>query len=378
MDSREMTMLVFGEYRSGKSELVKKLIDPTKMFSQKYDQTFGAEHFKIESKKYNLHIWDISGDEKYDNLLSCYMRFDANVALICIDLFTPLSKRSVRESVASWLCKLRQHNSGVPVIIVGLGSDRADSGTLAEFEALAAQNANCQQPSGTGMDNNIYGFCVTSAKTTDGIRKLKNMTIRLMQHERLEDKLLTHEEEHEHDAMAAALSMAGCTANLSLLYTELLNLQRALDHIPDRTTVRRIGAEAETLVIALQNQNENHMAAIQAFEHNCRIVLHGKHPWKRKALKLVASVAIAATVAVITAVLGGFAGLALGAWTGPGAFVAALTSGFGLALVVITSLMGAAGGGLALFGLFRKRKEDLALDEACNSLRVRAAGIATT
>ncbi len=106
---------------------------------------------------------------------------------------------------------------------------------------------------------------------------------------------------------------------------------------------KEILRQAHTLITQLQDQAVDKDAAVKAFLTHCKSQLAPKHASIAKAVMIFA---VAAVVTVLAGVIGFGIGFVAGAWTGPGAFFAAIAAGAAAALsvVAIGSSLGLLGG----------------------------------
>lgn len=95
---------------------------------------------------------------------------------------------------------------------------------------------------------------------------------------------------------------------------------------------REILLQADKLVAELADPAADKDAAVKYFLANCKIQLTSKHTPIYKAIMIFA---IAAVVTVLAGVIGFGIGFVAGAWTGPGAFFAAIAAGAAAALSVV-------------------------------------------
>lgn len=101
--------------------------------------------------------------------------------------------------------------------------------------------------------------------------------------------------------------------------------------------------------------NELKQEAIKLFTKKCQSILRGNYSEVWNALLTVVA---AAVVTTLTAMLGFAIGLALGAWTGPGAFITALVGAkTAAASVVGASATFGVGAALTSYGLFKEQKK---------------------
>ena len=210
-------IIMLGDYSSGKTSIIKRLTDES--FNNMYSSTIGVdfnrkvfEHseifqdsvfleddsgsYKIQKKeyldnfqsankdfkkyhninksinkdhiKYNMMIWDTSGQEKFQTITSAYYRF-ISCAIFVFDITNRKSFYSINNWHSELLQKLEPTNiQHFPIILVGNKSDLSRSRTITtkEGEALAHKF------------NGLYIEC--SAKNNENIEELFIKAVKLL------------------------------------------------------------------------------------------------------------------------------------------------------------------------------------------------------
>jgi len=350
MSGQTVKMLVFGELRCGKTELIKKILNPHALFASAYNPTIMVNDLAKEAGDYHYQIWDASGDTKYDRIVSHYMK-DIDLGLLCIDLSVPVLNI---DRMRQCLAMVQAHQPDMAVIVVGTRYDLALPGAIQAFEELQSET--------------VRGYCRTSAQNNDGITNLCTMMKQVLNPQNPQNGMILQDMSTLHDPLATAISLAGSNGHPSLLLEKLQELEEVLKQVSDKKKRVQIAQEAETLIRALQNPSEDKANAITDFEQNCRLCLHGHDSWIKNTLKVVLALAVTACVFVLAATVGFGIGFALGAWTGPGAFFSGLAGGIGAGVIAASAVLGVMGGALVVFGLFGTYGENKRIQNAVDSV----------
>jgi hypothetical protein len=170
-----------------------------------------------------------------------------------------------------------------------------------------------------------------------------------------------------------------------------LDIDKAIDAIPSECELRKslvklkecisslpyekrlsVGSEAKALTDRFgKDTNTDMIKNIKLFEVNCLNILAGDHPIRQAAAKAVAVVAITAFVTVIAAMIGFGVGFAMGAWTGPGAFISGVLGGAAVASTVVKAscAVGLTAGALSLVGFYKASSAEKAVREVAASAK---------
>jgi Ras-related protein Rab-6A len=156
--SKNKYKVVFvGNSSAGKTSLVERFVN--NIFSEKSNCTIGVD-FLTKNVELNdndrmfLNLWDTSGQEKFDSILTGYFR-GCDAAVIVYDV----TDRNSFNDVEKWFTKIRHQASRPPIMfIVGTKADLKAEVTPEEAETLAM---------------NLGTFQLTaSAKTGENVRNL--------------------------------------------------------------------------------------------------------------------------------------------------------------------------------------------------------------
>lgn len=268
-----------------------------------------------------VSLWDTAGNERYYSTNLAFYR-GAHVGVFCIDLTDDsIDEQEIKRRVEDF----RKQAPNVPIICVGTKSDsiRANLYALERFKSKELFDS----------------FIITSAKNGENVETLFKL---ICQH---------------------------CVAKPPFSWDETVKtLQERIEELPKEKKIL-INKQLDELSKVLfaksyisDTKQMNKAKAIEDFANNCEIILEGKHPY---ILKTVLSVAAAAVILAVTALIGFTVGVACGCWTGPGAFFAGLLTGYTAAVAVASSstALGALTGGITAYGLFKPSKEMRALND---------------
>ncbi|HHF7365356.1 TPA: Rab family GTPase [Legionella bozemanae] len=314
-------VVFFGKYKSGKTQLNRRIaLQEQFEFQNEPHTTVGADFLTREIASDNTVIlWDTAGDERFQGMSSVFYK-GADVGIFCIDLTEEINEQEINKSIQEF----REFAPNVPIICVGTKSDspKANLNALKKIKS-----------------KEIAHFISTSAENGDNVNELFSIITQL------------------------------CKGKQYSLWGEAkAKLLLSLKELPDRKKLL-INQELIKLsrIIFVDTNNPSvtplHKAnAIEDFTNSCKVILEGQHP---NVLHAVLSVAAAAIVLTVTALIGFTIGVACSWWTGPGAFFAGLLSGYTAALAVASSstALSVVAGGITAYGLFKPTKEMNAISE---------------
>ncbi|PWY56276.1 Rho GTPase (Miro-like) protein, partial [Legionella qingyii] len=313
-------VVFFGKSGSGKTQIIRRAAGLSD-FKLNSPRTIGADFLarKIDSSS-SVSLWDTAGDERY-KLLSQVFYKGATAGVFCIDLTEEINEQEIIESIAEY----RQYVPNAPIICVGTKSDspKADKTALDKIKSRAL----------------FADFITTSACTGDNGEALFKI-------------ICKH-----------------CGAKLFLSWNEAVaTLQKSLKEISSNKSVlinEKLTTLSEVILAKTDDPSVNPKVkakAIEDFTNQCKAILEDE---RSDAYKAVLSVAAAAIVLTVTAIIGFSIGVACSWWTGPGAFFAGLASGYTAAVAVASSstVLGAVAGGVTAYGLFKPSKELYAINE---------------
>ncbi|QMT60376.1 Rab family GTPase [Legionella sp. PC997] len=312
-------VVFFGKSDSGKTQLNNRIANLN--FEDGAPLTIGADFLtrRIDSNN-SVSIWDTAGREKYKGMSKMFYR-GADVGVFCIDLTQEIKEEEILKSIQEF----RHYVPTAPIICVGTKSDspKADVKALDRIKSKEL----------------FADFIITSAKDDKNVENLFGLICKYCS-----AKLLSLWNEN---VEALQISLQSLPSEKSLLINkELIELSQVILARPDNSNV----------------SPKIKVKAIEDFKHNCKAILKDEYP---DVLKAVLSVAAAAIVLTVTALIGFTIGVACSWWTGPGAFFAGLLSGYTAAVTVASSstMLGALTGGLTAYGLFKSSPELRAINE---------------
>ncbi len=133
----------FGDERSGKTKLIAKLCNPSKIIDMSYEPTIGIDFSSTIRNTVDLKLWDSSGQSRFAslNVIGIGLR-GTDVAVYCVDLSKPLNKKIIDADFEKFYQNIA--DSTIPIILVGTKSDLERQISDDEFEIL--------------ISNKIYGF----------------------------------------------------------------------------------------------------------------------------------------------------------------------------------------------------------------------------
>ncbi|KTC86457.1 Rho GTPase (Miro-like) [Legionella brunensis] len=332
-----MKVVILGKKGAGKTQLLNRMLKNS--FSEEIPPTVAAKFAKIDNE---LDIWDLSGDEQYENVRGFYYR-QAEAAIYCIDLSSDeeLNYWQIRSEIQ----RFRDFtNPDVPVVLVGtkadICSDNPEKNSEAAEEKIKAIIDEFQTE-----DISITDVFVTSSKENYNIEGFPEYLKALIQR-------ITREREIAQVSFQPSQWQEAYTA-----------LRQRIALLPFDKYIA-IDKELKALKTALEQPllAEEKAAAVKTFIDQSHLILEGKHPNVLKSVLILASVA---TVTVIAGLIGFGIGFAAGIWSGPGAFFTGLMAGGTAASTVVatSSALGLLSGGLAAYSLFKPSKELVAIDD---------------
>jgi len=316
----KFNIIFWGEESCGQTQLICQLKDNHKKhFAQKSQRTvavdFTQKKVTLDSKDILFVFWDLSGQSKYQAILSAFLKKKMNVAVYCVDL----SKQINTERLANYLKRL---NPGVPVLLVGTKADLASAQQKILFEEFAAARKNI-----------FAGYFTTSANTKEGVAQLEQQILQFCHLQSLQ----------LNDAAKALLCQ--------------------LTWLPEEKKTA-ITAKLKELFWVLHNSSgvEEKNVALQSFSNQCTAILEDKYAPE---LELLHAFTAQISVSLLTGMLGFGIGFALGAWAGPGIFLTELLSRNSKTAKVVKAGIGfaAVAGLFSVYLLSKPSKEMTAVNE---------------
>jgi small GTP-binding protein len=147
---------LLGEGSVGKTSLVYRFIE--NKFQEDYKATLGVnilqKHLKIDGNSVSTNIWDLGGQDTFENLRKLYLE-GSEGALVIFDL----TNRTSFEKLGTWIQDFREHRGEKPFCLIGNKADLKDQIDVTEEEAslLAKEHG--------------VNFIITSAKTGKNVEK---------------------------------------------------------------------------------------------------------------------------------------------------------------------------------------------------------------
>lgn len=138
MKDIKIKTIIIGDSYSGKTTILNKYIN--KNYNNLFMATIGVDYYKTQIIKngdnYKFAIWDTSGQEKFNSIISSYYR-DIGVAIIVFDLTNYESFKNIK----SWVDVISQYQDDegkeeIIKIIVGNKNDLVKDRKVTYTEAL--------------------------------------------------------------------------------------------------------------------------------------------------------------------------------------------------------------------------------------------------
>jgi len=320
-------VIFFGDKKTGKTDLIGRMLDKEKYGLPRLSkETTGIVHrTAVIDKKNEIMFWVTSGQERFKSIREAYYP-NMQVAVFCIDL----SKKIDIETIQANIKKFQQLNKkSAPVILVGTKKNEAIEGNIEVFECI---------------------------KITGGIHIHTKRFITSAKNDKNEDELLE---------CIRGLCFKNELANENKTQKNSdskRDWNEAKKQLLNDTKKSGFSVIIEDAVTQLENDLQNAREAkaktdaINKFVTTCKNGLQGKNNYF---LDVVLAFAAFAVVTVIAATIGFGIGFALGAWTGPGAFITGLMGGCAAAVAVASAApaLGLVASGLTAYGLFKEPKE---------------------
>lgn len=331
---------VWGAAGTGKTALIDNLVNHR--FNADYVGTIGANLFEGRGSDATLQFWDVGGEKRYRSLVGSYCS-GAQLFIYCIDLTQELKESAIREDIALMRAIAKGH-----VILVGTKSDLPEQKISQEALRALAERLGAT------------AFFITSAKNNTGIDELFRGIDGLASAYAISiedrDRMLQIPE-RMFIAPGVGLSTSDVLRKLpvsSPLYNALYNLFRQIQMLPQAKRNVILNA-ADALVDALQlpsttsasatvvpnTTTDQKLAAIASFQAICAQAV--KKPMQKIILDSIGVVVSAAFFTLLVGVIGFGIGFALGAWTGPGAFITAILGASSAAAIAVAATSGTVG-----------------------------------
>jgi small GTP-binding protein len=147
---------MLGEGTVGKTSLVHRFIE--NKFQEDYKATLGVnilqKHLEIEGNSVSVNIWDLGGQDTFENLRKLYLE-GSKGALVIFDL----TNRESFEKLGAWIQDFRANQEEKPFCLIGNKADLKGQVVVTEEEArlLAKEHG--------------VNLIITSAKTGENVEK---------------------------------------------------------------------------------------------------------------------------------------------------------------------------------------------------------------
>ncbi|AWN74371.1 Rab family GTPase [Legionella anisa] len=315
-------VVLFGKHRSGKTQLNYRIaLKASFKFKENSRSTIGADFLTREIDSDNTAVlWDTAGALRYQALNQVFYK-GAAVGVFCIDLTEEINEQEIIKNIQEF----RLHAPNAPIICVGTKSDLPNADAC-KLNILKSKEL-------------FVHFITTSAKEGDNVDELFLIITKLCKDQ--QNSLWSE----------AKAKLIESLRELPKGKKQLI--EQELTKLSDVLLAKAVDPSVTPLYKA---------KAIENFTANCKVILDEQHP---NVLNGVLSVAAAAIVLIVTALIGFTIGVACSWWTGPGAFFAGLLSAHTAAVAVASSstVLGAVAGSLTAYSLFKPSKEINALNE---------------
>ena len=164
MSRAGIKVIVIGELKTGKTCLAKYFINGIP-YTDKYEETIGADFFSKRINVTSVYIWDLAGAEKYRTLSGSYCR-GSNLAIFVYDITNKDSFRKIPEFLE--YLKTINDNKTVSLVLLGNkcdleykrrvsyeeGKEYADKNNMIFYETCALNGYNVLE----GLHWGILGY----------------------------------------------------------------------------------------------------------------------------------------------------------------------------------------------------------------------------
>lgn len=161
-----ISIVIMGSYQSGKSSIVQRWVRPS--VRPYVDETLAIEvlsnTIRLNDNIYLIRLWDTSGREMYEPLLSKYI-YNADCVVLVYDVTDNKSWNKMQQ----WLETIKKdHNKNIPICIIGNKIDKESTRRIHKQD-VHTYVRTCE------MNNIIHGEC--SAYTGENCFSLYQMII---------------------------------------------------------------------------------------------------------------------------------------------------------------------------------------------------------
>lgn len=164
--------VVVGDGNVGKTCLLLRYT--SNRFSEIYEVTLYDHYEKeleLDGRRVLITVWDIAGQEDYENLRSLVYP-STNIVLLCFSL---ADKKTLDNILSKWMPEISQNCPDVPIILVGTKSDlKNDLGafTTQEMKVTSNEAEAVRKKINKRYDLNCFLYLECSAKTQKGVDKV--------------------------------------------------------------------------------------------------------------------------------------------------------------------------------------------------------------
>jgi len=124
---------LLGDPAVGKTSLINRYVH--NRFDDKYLATIGTKPsvkaMDLDGLKMDLTIWDIAGQENFQNVHNSYFRGAQGAIVVC-----DITRRETIENLPHWVGRFLAASPGKPIIIVSNKWDLVDGGTDTKAEQM--------------------------------------------------------------------------------------------------------------------------------------------------------------------------------------------------------------------------------------------------
>ena len=166
----KLKLIVLGDTYCGKSSILNRY--KNNEFSESGSSTIGVDFFNIPINKndvnYTLHIWDTSGQEKFNSIITSYYRNIA-VAILVFDL----SRNETFNNISKWLDNIKHYCQKNTIIkLIGNKCDIPSVITMHEINKLCIEYNIIYLEVSAKLNHNIETIFTTIIEEIDD--KLNN------------------------------------------------------------------------------------------------------------------------------------------------------------------------------------------------------------
>lgn len=165
LKEQKLTIVVVGDLCTGKSSWLNRYVN--NIFSTTYKSTISADLLsKVinrDDTKYQLRLWDVSGQELHNTSKIYYDEVDA--AIIMFDV----AEKSSLDSVIKWKKDIEKYQPGIPIVLVATKVDISVALYIVEYTPNNMDRL-C-------IENEFVGWCKISSKDSLNIDKPCDMLI---------------------------------------------------------------------------------------------------------------------------------------------------------------------------------------------------------